>query len=516
MVKGDVMNLLTDKAFRIREGRNVKHVSYEEILCQENDWVSSMFFSDMEFAQLQMLICMTQVIFEPKDFDERQNQYNKPMLKKEFDKGVKKFRKFFEVVDSKTPFMQLYSEEVRIKTNKKSPQSLYPPLPKGNNKIIFNAHNEIENVCPSCVAKLLFFRPLNGPSMGGGFASLSRGSLKKVPGKKNPTIVSCPSISVLREDDSLRKTIWANVLHKESTEGVYGDNNEPVWTSPWKPDKLEDMSKCGMFRGLFYQPWPIALDWKEKKKTKCDLCGAEVDVILDSWYSGKIKLPRTGWFNHPHSISRMPEDNPNTIRHHVGFREGETVWSDFLWYFFKKDFFCEPPYIMRDVAGDVNPKNSHFRALVGGYRLNSKMTNIDQKCFDSISIHRGFFGNKTVLSKIIEKITEVRQALDFALLKLGNGENNRRFKTRTIANNAIREANQRFFFEIEALVFNALDKEIMYEELDDFLSSLKTTVREIFEDQTEPFSDKLAKQVAYGKNTLESKLSKINKEDEDE
>ena len=69
-------NLLTEKWIPVQ---NNQKITLRTLLCSQGKYSLALNRDDMELACLQMIVCMVQVIFMPKDFNQLEAFYNNPM-----------------------------------------------------------------------------------------------------------------------------------------------------------------------------------------------------------------------------------------------------------------------------------------------------------------------------------------------------------------------------------------------------------------------------------------------------
>src|SRR4030043_521581 len=83
------MNLLSDN-FNwipvIHQGR-FRHISLKDLLCKDEDWQISLNRDDMELAALQLVVCLVQVVFMPRDGKELKRRMETPLTEEEVEKA---------------------------------------------------------------------------------------------------------------------------------------------------------------------------------------------------------------------------------------------------------------------------------------------------------------------------------------------------------------------------------------------------------------------------------------------
>ncbi len=145
----------------------------------------------------------------------------------DFEQGIKPYIDWFDLFHAETPFMQIKEFNAEETT---PIQKLFLGLPAGNNHAFFNEVGEVKVSDPSDIAITLFNQNSNAPGFSG----------KQKAGLRGPT-----PINTLIKRETLRKTVWVNVLHHEFINQLYpAGNNKPVWVDPIiEPDKLENYIK---------------------------------------------------------------------------------------------------------------------------------------------------------------------------------------------------------------------------------------------------------------------------------
>jgi len=191
------MNLLTDEWVPVAHQGQFKHVSLKDILCREDDWQISCPRDDFELATLQLLICLTQVLFTPRDAQELKARHAQVLDASEYLLGIDQYHDWFDLLHPTHPFMQIRG----VKAEKITPiQKLLIGLPEGNNHAFFNHAGEVKCIGLNYAAIALFHQASNCPGFGGGFKDGLRG--------KTP-------LSTFIKGNSLRTTIWLNILHEQ-------------------------------------------------------------------------------------------------------------------------------------------------------------------------------------------------------------------------------------------------------------------------------------------------------------
>ena len=166
------MNLLTDPWVPVHDNGTTLQLPLKQILCKEVDLHIALPRDDMELACLQLLTCLTQVLFLPADASELKQRIKQPLTEAEYEDGIAAYIDWFDLHHPERPFMQTRG----VKAKDATPiQKLFVGLPGGNNHAFFNDPGEIGAISESAAAIALFNQAMNAPSMGGGFKGGFRG-----------------------------------------------------------------------------------------------------------------------------------------------------------------------------------------------------------------------------------------------------------------------------------------------------------------------------------------------------
>jgi len=504
------MNLLTDGLFMVEsEDGKTSVVSLREVLCGRGVYRSMMPMPDMEFAQIQLAVSLTQVVFQPKDEKELFLALRKPMSKKRFDQGVKEYGKYFELRDPVHPFMQVPQDTKK----KKDPQTIYACFAKGNSPPLFTGAEEIQNICEPCTAKLMFFRPIHGPSFGGGMGKVNRGEHSKSGEHKQGN-----SFSLLISDGNLRTTIWHNILTVEQSRGIFGEKNEPCWFDRWTPDEVVNLSELGLFRGMFWEPCMISLEW-EHRAVRCDLCGQESDWRLESVANPKVFCRPVGFFPHPHAVWLRATRAKTYRDKHASLTPFVPLWRDFMWYLtqpnLQRDSSVEvylPPTFnngTEDLVDDV----AALSVIVGSYETNPKFTLCHGKKFESMSINAGFIGDRECLCEFVRLVADGESALGGALGCLKRDVNGRLDKNSTIGKKAVSAGKRLYYERMERFVSRALSASSdFHERRGEQVKKIASVMLGAFDDATEYLGYRCPRRVAEGRSRLLRAIGKMRKE----
>lgn len=312
------MNLLIDEWIPTRDNSsksvnrninataNIKQISLLELLSSDKDYELLTHRDDMELATIELLICLVQTVFTLQNNQSLIEKINKPLKEKEYLAQIKLYQQWFDIKDVEYPFLQ----SLDITTKDIVPiQKLFNGLPEGNNHTWrYHSDSRINQVCGSCASIMLFNQASNAPSFGGGF--------------KNPLRGSTAPMTSLVEGNSLRETIWLNVLTSEFLEANHPNykdktldnianntpNNIPNWVLKVKKGEKVLTANLGITRGLFWQPALVLLCWQPTNSAKaCDSCGVLTDNLVVGFKREKFTYELVGDFIHPHSPYKIKD-----------------------------------------------------------------------------------------------------------------------------------------------------------------------------------------------------------------
>lgn len=310
------MNLLEDPWIPVRANHGVgtfQLLTYRALLCEPGQsWQISLPRDDLELACLQLLVCMTQVMFLPEDDAALRSHIAQPLLPQEFDAGVSPCRDWFDLDHPTQPFMQTRG----VRADKYTPiQKLLIGLPEGNNHAFFNEVGEIGKISAPLAAIALFNQAANANSMGGGF----KGNLR---GGTNPYLTP---VNIFVAGRDVRETIWKNVLTESRVRANlpgwqrWSDTDLPTWVKPIAPD--EPATAIGLCRGLFWQPARLELT-PGGKPGSCDVLDCYQGQVYRSFKKEQFRFSVTGLWSHPHGAKTAILKNGKLCWQYSAFKGG--------------------------------------------------------------------------------------------------------------------------------------------------------------------------------------------------
>jgi CRISPR system Cascade subunit CasA len=103
------MNLLKDPWIPVRADGGAgtfRLLTYQELLCEPGNWQVSLSRDDMELACVQLLVCMTQVMFLPEGDRELRARIASVVSADDFTARINPCHDWFDLDHPTQPFMQ--------------------------------------------------------------------------------------------------------------------------------------------------------------------------------------------------------------------------------------------------------------------------------------------------------------------------------------------------------------------------------------------------------------------------
>lgn len=372
------MNLLIDKWIPVFDKETLTQISLLELLCTNDKYELVAHRDDMQLAALQLIICLVQSVFYPKEI-ELKNYLNNPLTKKEYQVKTKAFLEQFNVNDLEHPFMQRRGIAVKDIV---PIQKLFNGLPEGNNHTWhFDSNSKISKICSGCASIMLFNQATNTPSFGGGF--------------KNPLRGAAPIVTLI-EGKNLRETIWLNVLSEEFIEKHYGNTEKLINLPNWllkvnKDDKVEG-NKFGLLRGLFWQPASVELVWENQdKEINCDSCSIKTKSAVTGFKRQAFVYDLVSPFTHPHSPRYFISKDGIQITKYEGLRN-LPWWTQVVNLVLGRENTA--PALVVSQYKEIFP-SKELRLIFGGYANNQ--AKITQRSYKTFSLPEGWLKHKKYL-----------------------------------------------------------------------------------------------------------------------
>lgn len=484
------MNLLTDAWVPVREKGVYREVSFEDILCKDRDWQISCPRDDFELATLQLLIALTQVVFLPPDIAALRKAEQQPLDSSEYQRAIQDFIDWFDLLHPTQPFMQVRG----VKSKEITPiQKIFVGLPEGNNPAYFNAVGEVKRVGLNYAAIALFNQASNSPSFGGGFKGSLRGGAP---------------VNLFIQGDSLRQTIWRNVLCKEvlQEQGLITLDDAPNWVRLVQAKEKVYPHEIGICRGLFWQPAHVELHVKAEKNI-CDCSGCPVDNYVTGFNKEKFDYQLMDIWPHPHSPRKWEEKKAGREIRFSSFTTTAPAWTQLSAYVAIKNTQKEgsvPPLAVTQYRQAF--RGQSLSLVAGGYR--NKQALILQRRHEQISLAQGWEDHADDIREMIDLALNVKQELTKKLF--GFAKNAQLPNASGMSN----KGQDQFYLssepEIHALL-KALDFDVFYPTMHVLSQKLARMAISIFEDLTRPYrhSPKMIEQYVSSKAGLHRALRKI-------
>lgn len=497
------MNLLEDVWIPVRAdgGTGVfRLLTYRELLCKAENWQVSLPRDDLELACVQLLVCMTQVMFLPEDDRTLRARLAQPLSPEAFAAGVAPCQDWFDLDHPTQPFMQTRG----VKASEITPiQKLLIGLPEGNNHAFFNEAGEVRHLSGPLAAIALFNQASNSPSFGGGFKGSLRGGAP---------------ITTLVYGKDLRETVWRNVLtghrvagRQIAMPGFAGD--QPTWVKPIKEKETTPWNEIGLVRGLFWQPARVELV-KSETVAPCDVLGGEAGPYT-GFRKEKFNFTVEGVWPHPHGAMMMNLKKEALEQKFASFTTTAPAWallSEFVVPRSMNDHDTKEGSIP---AGPVTQayelSDGDMHLLVGGYRTNQ--ASVLERRHELMSLAQGWSHSGDRLKQLVDLGKEAKRALRGKLYFVVQGNKDKGLKG---IGAAIHETAEKLFYaRTENFIHETFSNELTFKEWKvtkaGFAKQLATYCRTIFEELTDPYTMKpeLIPVIAWARRSLNADLAKM-------
>ena len=482
------MNLLKDPWIPVQDQGGTALITLEEVLCTNDDYRIALPRDDLELACLQLMICLTQVLFPPGDKKALLARLRQPMSTDEYEQGIQPFVDWFDLHHEQWPFMQVRGVKAKVMT---PIQKLFIGLPEGNNHAFFNDPGEITIISEGIAAIALFNQAMNAPSMGGGFKGGFRGGAP---------------ITTLLSDQKLRHKVWVNVLHQEHIRKMLPEydllqsKDKPVWVEPIQAKSRIPAQEIGLLRGLFWQPAHIELVHVENAGT-CDVTAMPVDRGVIGFSKEKFVYDIVGDWIHPHS-PRVRDLKKNTLRY-LSFTTTAPAWtqlSHLLVSSQDKKEGHDPAEVVQQFKRDLGRP---AQLIVGGYR--NKQASILQRRHELFPLRPGWDKKGEQITAFVGVGLEIKILLRNKLYG---------FAKATGAEGINEKAETLYYHQSEPLIHQTL-REIDWSDagatLDRLRDELIRLSWDIFEQVTRPYAHepRMLQALATAKRSLGTAFKKL-------
>ncbi len=495
------MNLLTDPWIPIQEKGHFEKITLQQLLCGEKNGEICLPRDDMELACLQLLCTITQVLFTPENKRELGHYVKQPLAQDDYQTAIQGKLDWFDLEHPETPFMQFRG----VKAKEPTPMDkLMSGVADGTNKAFVNPQGLADKLCSGCVAIALFNVANNSPSMGGGFKGSIRGSTP---------------ITLLIQGRNLRETIWLNVLTEETLNRVmpwYDETRDmpPNYIKLVKAREKISVSEIGLARGLLWQPARYEL-FSSNKLDICSCCGLK-ETVYDGFKKEQFGYTIEGVWPHPlssrtFSIKKKKEEFPS-------FTTTAPTWTYMSRLLIDRQSDKEgqqaAPIIQQARTFIASAK---LQLIIGGYR--SKKAAILERRHELFSLAQGWHEHGEVIQQIIHYGLEYKKALMDALLLFAFGKKKKKIPGTGTGVNLCDPVEANYYQQTEGLLhtsFASVHFEQPDEDLTQLKQQLKTVVKKLFDQATEPYQQepKMIKALAMARRSLHKSMKDLEPEGE--
>lgn len=498
------MNLLEDAWIPVRADGGTgtfRLLTYRELLCNAGNWQVSLPRDDLELACVQLLVCMTQVMFLPEDDQALRARLAAPLSPEDFAVGVEPCGDWFDLDHPTQPFMQTRG----VKASEDTPiQKLLIGLPEGNNHAFFNEAGEVRRLSGPLAAIGLFNQASNSPSFGGGFKGSLRGGAP---------------VTTLVAGKTLRDTVWRNVLTRPrvaqrqiATPGF--EQDQPTWVKPIKEKETIHWNEIGLVRGLFWQPAQVEL-LKSEVVAPCDVLGGKAVPVYTGFRKEKFNFTVDGLWPHPHGAMMMSLKKDTLARRFASFTTTAPAWTLLSEFVVPKSMNDRDAKEGSTPAGPVTQADEladgDLHLLIGGYRTNQ--ASVLERRHELMSLAQGWSDDKGRLKQLVDLGKEAKKALRGKLYFAVQGNNDKGLKG---IGAAIHETAEKLFYaRTENFIHETFSNVLTFKEWKvakaGFAKQLATDCCAIFEELTDPYAMKpeLIPVIAWARRSLNTDLDKL-------
>lgn len=489
------MNLLIDEWIPVRllEGGTPQKISLCELLCGEMKWELCLPRDDMELAAMQLLVCITQALFTPKDGKELLARIARSITAEEYEAAAAEYADWFCLDHPKQPFMQVRGVPAKEPTPM---DKLLAGVTGATNSCFVNQAGLADGLCGGCAAIVLFNQASCAPSFGGGFKAGLRGSAP---------------ITTLAQGDHLRRTVWLNILSEEALLNNFpwhADTaaQKPTWVEPIKVGETIPAQRIGVLRGLLWQPAHIELLSPVAAKS-CSCCGHPTDSVYTAFSKAKFSYTIADTWPHPHSPRILTSKKGDTEEKFASFTTTAPAWTQLSRFVVQQQIDKsttegQQPAAVIMQARKVLPRElQKLHLLVGGYRNNQ--ASVLERRHEVFTVNHGWDKKPEVIDALVSQGRGYRDALYKALYVFVNG-----VKDVKGAGVKLNQASDtQFYRRSEPTVEDTLARIDFTDpgpELARMRTALKAIVMQLFEESTRPYLNdpKLIHTLAVARRTL--------------
>ncbi|MEX2490906.1 MAG: type I-E CRISPR-associated protein Cse1/CasA [Nitrospirales bacterium] len=501
------MNLLKDPWIPVRTDGgtgNFCFLTYQQLLCEAGNWQVSLPRDDMELACVQLLVCMTQVMFIPEDNKTLRERIAKPLSPEDFDAGQQTCKDWFDLDHPLQPFMQARG----VKAEEETPiQKLLIGLPEGNNHAFFNEAGEVRHLSGGLTAIALFNLASNCPSFGGGFKGSLRGGAP---------------ITTLVFGTDLREAVWRNVLTRpliqERQINMPGfEQDQPTWVKPIQEKATIHWNEIGLVRGLFWQPAHIELV-KAERFAPCDVLNGAAVSGYTSFRKEKFNFTVEGVWPHPHGAIIMNLKKGLMEQKFSTFTTTAPAWTLLSEFVVPKNMNAPDAKEGSVPAGPITQApeiiEGNLHLLVGGYR--AKQASVLERRHEMMSLAQGWQDDKDQLVKLVAIGKAAKRALRGKLYFAVQGNKDKGLKG--IGAPIYETAEKLFYTRTESLIHQTFSNGLTFKERATartvFAQQLAIHCADIFKELTDPYAVKpeLIPVIAWARHSMNRDLKKLMEE----
>ena len=481
-------------------------LTYQQLLCEDEDWQISLPRDDLELACLQLLICMTQIMFLPPDDDVLLDRIDTPLTPDEFTEGISPCLEWFDLDHPTQPFMQTRGVVAKDVT---PIQKLLIGLPEGSNHAFFNAPGEVSVLSAPVVAIALFHQATNCPSFGGGFKGSLRGGAP---------------ITTLVDGSNLRERIWRNVLTPEFIRTDFPDwqhdlsQDLPTWIEPIRAKETIHAHQIGLARGLFWQPAHVELVGS-RESGPCDLLGIEAGPLYTGFRKEKFNFTLEGTWPHPHGVLQSSLKKGALEMKFASFTTEAPAWTRLTEMILRINGPkgegsrpATPVAQAKELALTVIEKQP-LHLIVGGYR--NKQASVLERRHELITLAAGWNDEEKRLEDLVNLGLVAKKALRGKLYFAAQGYKDKNLPGIGVP---IHEIGERLFYaRTEHAILTTFSSRATFDNGNwqarraAYIDRLATNCRDIFEELTEPYAMKpeLIPIIAWARRSLNADLKKL-------
>lgn len=479
-------------------------LTYSELLCEKGDWQISLSRDDLELASIQLLICMTQIMFLPEDEDALLYRQDTPLTATEFENGIASCRDWFDLDHPTQPFMQTRGVIAKDIT---PIQKLLIGLPEGTNHAFFNKPGEVNALSAPLAAIALFHQATNCPSFGGGFKGSLRGGAP---------------ITTLVDDRNLREQIWRNVLTPEFIRTDFPEwkhdlsQDRPTWIEPIREKDTIHIHQIGLARGLFWQPAHVELI-QSAESGPCDLLGIEAGPRYSGFRKEKFNFTLEGTWPHPHGMIQTSVKKGKPEMKFASFTTEAPAWTRLTEMVIcvngPKGEGSRPatPVTQAKELALTTIERQPLHLIVGGYR--NKQASILERRHDLITLAAGWDEEEGRLEDLVKLGLAAKKALRGKLYFASQGYQDKDLPGIGVP---LHETGERLFYaRTEGKILATFSNRATFAQWQNrrvaYVDTLAADCRDIFDELTEPFAMKpeLIPIIAWARRSLDIDLRKL-------